>query len=145
MRRLNLHNKYESYLLLDDESKTILKLYCDCDNFKFCHIHKEGSLMDIKYWATPCEHLIDVTDSLIKQGYNFKILNKGGYKRLSVKLKKVIRHLQFGECKFCSKTDDLEFHRLQRGNNNGLYNTENTILVCKEHHKLLHCKETGCY
>lgn len=64
--------------------------------------------------------------------------------------KKYIEAVNF-KCQSCNSKNNLQIHRLKRGNSNGLYtlvplnHKQNNIRVlCSDCHKKLHYREQGC-
>ena len=64
--------------------------------------------------------------------------------------KKYIEAVNY-KCQGCGSKDNLQIHRIKRGNSHGLYTLvplnhkhNNIKVLCKDCHKLIHSKELGC-
>lgn len=148
MRTIQLQNKYEGSVVVDDDKKKIMKLHCMCYDFLHRRIHKVGNNMEFKRYATPCKHLIKVFDAFIKQGYILRvpIVNGGAY-RLTAKLRKGVYKAWEKQCFIhgCEETENLHIHRIIRGNAGGKYSILNCRPFCQKHHQEIHGKEPGNY
>jgi len=148
MRRIGIENKYNTDIFVDDENKKIIKIWCDCKDFQNRRIKNVGNLMNKKFYSDPCKHSFQVVEALEKQGYTLKIPTENiGLDKINKKMKAEILLIHDNKCSFvnCEETENLQFHRVNRGNNGGKYSLLNTIPLCHEHHKLVHKLEIGCH
>ena len=91
MRTIQLKNKYEGLVVIDDGKKIILRLHCTCYDFVNRQIHKVGKVSSIKYYSTPCKHLAKVFDAFVKQGYILRIPRPNeGVNKLTSKIRKAV-------------------------------------------------------
>ena len=63
---------------------------------------------------------------------------------ISQKHKKLLYELVDKKCEDCNKVypiNEIEIHRLKRGNVNGTYEHRNCKVLCKKHHALIHGRE----
>lgn len=64
--------------------------------------------------------------------------------KLTEKEKEVLKKLVKYACQSCGKRkkkENLEIHRIKRGNVGGEYTIDNVKIVCKNCHKLIHYNE----
>lgn len=79
-----------------------------------------------------------------------KLLREKGYAENDPRLKRLpkwLKEIYIKEQLFCEETgskEDLEIHRIKRGNKGGLYNPDNVKVLAKKRHKMHHYKEPGC-
>ena len=63
---------------------------------------------------------------------------------ISQKNKKLLCELGNYMCEHCKKIfdiKDLEIHRIRRGIESGTYHWRNCMVLCKEHHRIIHSME----
>lgn len=143
MRIIDVSQKYESKIYVDDQTKLIYKLDCECHDFQFRRIKKIGEFSDAKYFAEPCKHLRPFVQALEKQGYKLKIPEEmiGSDKLTQALRRKLLERANYKcECG-CEGKDNLEIHRKTRGSNGGKYNMTNCIVLTHECHKIRHSNE----
>lgn len=148
MRMIRIQNLLDSFITVDDKNKKIVKISCTCRGFQFNNIHKVGKVAHIKYYATPCIHVIRVFDGLIQAGFSLKvpIINEGPTK-CTPKIRAAVLEVWGAECFFygCNETEGLEIHRLIPGFAGGRYSTLNCRPECNLHHKKIHENQKGCH
>lgn len=145
--------KYQCILKIIDEKKLIVWMDCECWNFSNRRIKCVGDLSDRKCYAEPCKHLKSAVDGLIAAGYEIKKpYEMMGPDKLTGVLKAELMIRAKYACEFlvaneegifdkCGRDINLQVHRKVRGSNGGKYNEQNCIVLCGEHHKLLHSNE----
>jgi len=143
MRIIPCGAKYDSKIYVDDQTKIILKLDCQCWNFVNRRIKKIGELADTKYYAEPCKHLKLFVERLEKQGYEIKKPKELiGDDKITNELRKKLLERANNRCECgCRKDYALEVHRKTRGSNGGKYNMENCMVLTKECHQMRHSGE----
>jgi len=130
---------YDCSVKVIDEKKLIYFLDCTCWNFVNRRIEKSGQFSDIKYYSHACKHLKKVVDALIKQGYTLKKPKPmTGTDKCTTELRKKIIERSDGICEMPNcEHKGIEVHRKVPRTNQGKYNEDNCILLCKEHHQLV--------
>ena len=144
MRTINWATKgskgetYYCRIKLNDETKTILWIDCECWNFVNRRIIPSGQLSDKKYqFAEPCKHLKKQVDALIQQGYTLKKPKPmTGTDKCTTELRRFLVERSAGVCEMynCVKTG-IEVHRKIPKTNGGKYNKDNCVLLCPDCHR----------
>jgi len=136
MRSIPAGTKYDSIVYVIDDKKLIVKLDCQCGDFKFRRIKKIGVASDVKYYAEPCKHLRPVVEALEKQGY---VLKKPkpmkGAERCTAALRRFLFERSDGICECGCGRQGEEVHRKVPKANGGKYSRENCVLLNAECHK----------
>lgn len=149
---------YEITLKFLMESKIIYFIDCTCPNFTGCtkdgkylgrkRIKQNRNFSDAQYFAEPCKHLKPVIE-MYERDFGFKLKKPQilvGDKYMTTKLKKEILERSGGVCELefnghrCENKAE-NFHRTQRGSNEGVYCKENVKHICNDHHKMIHSGE----
>jgi hypothetical protein len=129
---------YNQWIELEEnEAKDVS---CTCPDFTFRRLRKIENGNDIKYIAVDtCKHL----KSIILNN-NFKLnlntlesLNNEGPNKCPKELIKTLIE-EFKSCQICGKKENLQVHRIKRGNNGGKYIKSNVKLLCSKCHQQIH-------
>lgn len=141
-RIIDLKNKYESKIYLNEDIKEIYKLDCQCPDFQFRRIKKIGISADIKLFYEPCKHLAQLVKTLLKVKYTLKEPKLEGTDKPIAELKRKLIERSGGICEsFQCQKEAKKIHRKIRGSVGGKYSEENCVYICIECHKTLHSSE----
>ena len=134
---------YDCTVKVDDKTKLIIWIDCQCWNFANRRIVSVGDYADKKTYAEPCKHLKPVVDALISVGYELKKPKPmEGPDKLTAEVKRGVIERSGGTCEFPQcQGQGQTFHRHVRGSNGGKYTIENTKHLCLFHHKFIHGNE----
>lgn len=141
--RTTKNGKYEVSIRIDPEINLITWINCTCRDFEMRRIKSVNQGMDIKYYALPCKHLKPIIDYYERE-HNLKLKipeQMQGTKKCTTELRNKILKRANNICENCKKQTGTHVHRKIRGNNGGLYNEINCVLLCDECHKSIHATE----
>jgi len=139
---ITINGKYESKIYTLDEEKLIYKMDCECKDFIYRRIKAVGEFADIKYYYTPCKHLKNYVEDLIKRGFKLKVPKEEGKQSLTMEVKNKVIKRSNNICEMNGCLNEaFYFHRLIRGSNGGNYTFENIKHLCGDCHRLIHSNE----
>ena len=130
------HKQYVMFIL---ETKSIFKFGCDCGDFLFRRLKKNGKNADIRIKAEPCKHLKDILKLYELSGYKIKERKPmEGPDKPSAALRIELEIRSHGICEQCGEDEAEDIHRIVRGNAGGKYIIENCLFVSENCHKEIH-------